>query len=202
MMPMMKGACRSVQYLLLVMLAGSCAVQEKKTETVGPAAEQASAEIIYVDAEVQKSFDQGVQLLQAGEADAAISVLKTVVAREQRLTAPYVNLALAYQQKGDDKQAESYLQQALAIDSTQPQASNQLGLLYRKQGKFKQARDIYKKALAKHPEYLPVIRNLGILCDIYLRDLDCALEQYEKLQQLLPDDKTVKIWIADLKARM
>ena len=201
MMSMMNGASRSALSLLLL-LASSCAVQEKKTETAEPATEAASAEIIYVDAGVQKSFDQGVQLLQAGEADAAISVLKTVVAREQRLTAPYVNLALAYQQKGDDKQALGYLQQALAIDSAQPQASNQLGLLYRKQGKFGQAREIYKKALAKHPEYLPLIRNLGILCDIYLRDADCALEQYEKLQQLLPDDRTVKIWIADLKARM
>ena len=189
---------------VLAAFVSSCAVQDKKpdAEPAETKAAQDNTEVIYVDAEVQKSFDQAMQLLQSGNVDAAIPVLKSVIAREQRLAAPYVNLALAYLKKGDEKQAQDYLQQALAIDKSQPQANNQLGLLYRKQGKFKEARTLYQNALASHPEYLPVIRNLGILCDIYLRDLDCALEQYEKLQEQMPDDKTIKIWIADLKARM
>ena len=204
---MMQRLNRYQKALLGCVLAGfvsSCAVQDKKpdAEPAETKAAQDKTDVIYVDAEVQKSFDQAMQLLQGGNVDAAIPVLKSVIAREQRLAAPYVNLALAYLKKGDEKQAQDYLQQALAIDKSQPQANNQLGLLYRKQGKFKEALKVYKNALAAHPEYLPVIRNLGILCDIYLRDLDCALEQYEKLQEQMPDDKTIKIWIADLKARM
>lgn len=192
------------QFLCCCMLAfmvSSCAVQSTKTATE-PVPARDKAEIIHVDKDVQKRFDQAVQLLRAGEVDAAIPVLESVLEREQRLAAPYVNLALAYRQKGNDKQVQQNLMKALAIDSTQPQANNQLGLLYRKQGKFEQAREAYHAALEAHPEYLPAIRNLGILCDIYLRDPDCALEQYEKLQQKMPEDKTIKIWIADLKARM
>ncbi len=181
-------------------LLGSCAVQTKKPVTDATAQEK--VQVIIVDTEVQSWFDQALQALRKGELDTGIALLERVTAAEQRLAAPYVNLALAWLKKGDEKKAEDLLQKALKIDALQPQANNQLALLYRKQGKLKQARSLYEAALEASPDYLPAIRNLGILCDIYLRDLDCALEQYETLQQLQPEDKTVKIWLADLRARM
>ena len=141
-------------------------------------------------------------MLQEEQYDAAISVLKAVVEQEQRLTAPYINLAMAYRQKGDDKLAEENLLKALAIDSAQPVANNELGIIYRKQGRFTDAKKAYINVLSEYPDYLPVIKNLGILCDIYMRDPQCALEQFEKYQQQVPDDKTIKVWIADLKTRM
>ncbi len=129
-------------------------------------------------------------------------MLNSVVEREKRLTAPYINLAMAYRHKGDEKLAEENLLKALAIDNTQPVASNELGIIYRKQGRFKDAKKVYITALSEYPDYLPVIKNLGILCDIYMRDPQCALEQFEKYQQQVPDDKTIKVWIADLKTRI
>lgn len=160
------------------------------------------AEDVEVSADVQRSFDQALLLLQEEQYDAAISVLKAVVEQEQRLTAPYINLAMAYRQKGDDKLAEENLLKALAIDSAQPVANNELGIIYRKQGRFTDAKKAYINVLSEYPDYLPVIKNLGILCDIYMRDPQCALEQFEKYQQQVPDDKTIKVWIADLKTRM
>lgn len=157
---------------------------------------------IAVSSDVQKAFDQALQLLQKEQYDDAITLLNTVVEREKRLTAPYINLAMAYRQKGDDKQAEKNLLKALAIDNTQPIANNELGIIYRKQGRFADAKKVYITALTEYPDYLPVIKNLGILCDIYMRDPQCALEQFEKYQQQVPDDKTIKVWIADLKARI
>lgn len=160
------------------------------------------AEDVEVSADVQRSFDQALLLLKEEQYDAAISVLQSVVEQEQRLTAPYINLAMAYRQKGDDKLAEENLLKALAIDSAQPVANNELGIIYRKQGRFSDAKNAYINVLAEYPDYLPVIKNLGILCDIYMRDPQCALEQFEKYQQQVPDDKTIKVWIADLKTRM
>ena len=55
--------------------------------------------------------------------------------------------------------------------------------------------------LFRSPEYLPAIKNLGILCDIYLHDMDCALKQYERFLEYVPDDKTVAIWVADIKRK-
>lgn len=157
---------------------------------------------IAVSSDIQKEFDQALQLLQQEQYDDAITLLNTIVEREKRLTAPYINLAMAYRQKGDDKQAEENLLKAIAIDNTQPIANNELGIIYRKQGRFADAKKVYVTALSEYPDYLPVIKNLGILCDIYMRDPQCALEQFEKYQQQVPDDKTIKIWIADLKARI
>ena len=157
---------------------------------------------IAVSSDVQKTFDQALQLLQQEQYDDAITLLNTVIEREKRLTAPYINLAMAYRQKGDDKQAEENLLKALAIDNTQPVANNELGIIYRKQGRFADAKNVYTNALTEYPDYLPVIKNLGILCDLYLRDAQCALEQFETYREQVPDDKTIEIWIADLKTRM
>ena len=181
-------------FCFLIVLSG-CATQSGVSSRV-------KAKDVEVSADVQREFDQALTLLHQEQYDAAISVLSSVVEREQRLAAPYINLAMAYRHKGDDKLAEENLLKALAIDNTQPVANNELGIIYRKQGRFEDAKKAYTTALAEHPDYLPVIKNLGILCDIYMRDPQCALEQFEKYQQQMPEDKTIEVWIADLKARM
>ena len=65
-----------------------------------------------MSSDVQKTFDEALQLLQQEQYDDAIKLLNSVVDREKRLTAPYINLAMAYRQKGNDKQAEDYLLKA------------------------------------------------------------------------------------------
>lgn len=156
---------------------------------------------VVVDASVQEMFDKALIALNASEYDTAISLLKEVIVSEQRLVAPYVNLGMAYQRKGDNTLAEEFLRKAVQIDLGHPVANNELGMLYRKLGRFDDARHAYNNALSQHPEYLPAIKNLGILCDIYLHDMDCALKQYERFIEYVPDDKTVAIWIADIKRK-
>jgi len=155
-----------------------------------------------VSSDVQRTFDQSLQLLQEEQYETAIPLLNSVIEQEQRLTAPYINLAMAYRHTGNEKLAEENLLKALAIDEAQPVANNELGIIYRKQGRFTDAKQVYINALSEYPDYLPVIKNLGILCDIYMQDPQCALEQFEKYQQFVPEDKTVKVWIADLKTRI
>ena len=78
----------------------------------------------------------------------------------------------------------------------------ELGLVYRKTGRYKEARTLYESLLSMYPDYLPAHKNLGVLCDIYIQDLRCALDQYQAYLDGMPDDEKVKIWVADVKSRM
>jgi tetratricopeptide (TPR) repeat protein len=74
--------------------------------------------------------------------------------------------------------------------------------LYRKTGRIAEARAIYEKAIARFPGYYPLHKNLGILCDLYLNDPACALEQYGIYSKAMPEDAQVILWIADVRARL
>lgn len=155
-----------------------------------------------VDSDVESDFYSAVELMKQEQYAQAIDVLKSVIEREPRLPAPYVNIAIAYNRTGKTGDAESNLINALKLDIGHPVANNELGLLYRKAGKFNAAHTAYTNAIRQHPEYLPAKRNLGVLCDLYMHDYQCALEQYEDYLELQPDDKNVAIWIADVKSRL
>lgn len=184
--------------VILSLLVVSC-VKDVKQDDSSVFKKQANVEI---DSDIEDTFNTALIHLKAEEYDQAIGLLEQVIAEEKRVAAPYVNLGIAYDRKGDKKSAEKYLLEAVNVDLTHPVANNQLGLLYRKQGRFDDARKAYTNALTQYPDYLPVIKNLGILCELYIRDLPCALAQYEHYQSLEPDDKTMKIWISDLSRRV
>ena len=80
-------------------------------------------------------------------------------------------------------------------------ASNELAMLYRKTGRFAEARSTYEGVLARYPNFAMMHKNLGVLCDLYLRDYECAVCHYMRYSAIAPDDKDVKIWIADLQKR-
>ena len=155
-----------------------------------------------VDPDVELDFKNAIVLMKQGNNAQAVTVLKSVIEREKRLPAPFVNIAIAYNKLGETKAAEENLIKALKLDIGHPVANNELGLLYRKTGKFNAARTAYQNAIKEHPDYLAAKRNLGVLCDLYMHDFECALEQFEDYLELKPDDKTVAIWVADVKRRL
>ncbi|HKL48201.1 MAG TPA: tetratricopeptide repeat protein, partial [Desulfuromonadales bacterium] len=97
--------------------------------------------------------------------------------------------------------AEKHLKAALQLVPAHPVASNEYGLLLRRTGRFTEARAIYERSLERFPGYLPVRKNLGILCELYLGDPGCALEQYEIYSEARPEDKEIETGIADLRLR-
>ncbi len=186
---------------LLAVFLFACAGGEVKQEA-GVSLISKKVDHVDVDSDVEFDFKSAIALMQQEHYAQAVPVLKSVIEREKRLPAPYVNIAIAYNKLGDKKAAEENLISALKLDIGHPVANNELGLLYRKTGKFNAARTAYENAIKEHPEYLPAIRNLGVLCDLYMHDFECALEQFEDYLELEPDDKTVAIWVADVKRRL
>jgi tetratricopeptide (TPR) repeat protein len=155
-----------------------------------------------MDAESREAFERAVALMNDGKNNEAIELLEKVVERSPGVTAPYINLAKAYLRIGKPQPAEQHLKTALGLVPNHPAAGNEYGLLLRKSGRFTEAREIYEKALSGFPDYLPVRKNLGILCDLYLNDPECALRQFELYSEGAPADGQVKIWIAELRLRL
>ncbi|MCW9048683.1 MAG: tetratricopeptide repeat protein [Gammaproteobacteria bacterium] len=193
------GVLRAIVVVLLVIVQVSCVMESTKPSITES---RSKFDQIEIDSDVEDDFNAALSHLKAEEYDDAIQLLEKVIAVENRVPAPFINLGMAYSKKGDDVSAEKHLLSAVKIELTNPVANNQLGLLYRKKGKFDDAKKAYTNALTEYPDYLPVVKNLGILCELYMRDFPCALEQYEHYLSLQPDDKTMKIWISDLSRRI
>lgn len=152
--------------------------------------------------EVRVDFGAAMSFIKAGEYARGIVLLNKVTESEKNNAVPYINLAIAYGKVGDLKSAEENLKLALKIDPENPVASNEYAMLYRKTGRFIEARQLYERVLKKFPGFYMARKNLGILCDLYMRDYACALKQYEIYVDAMPDDKAVKIWIADVQKRL
>ena len=154
-----------------------------------------------MDGQLRADFEQAGAMIKEAKYDKAIELLEKVVAGSPAMTAPHINLAIAFSRVNKPEQAEQHLKKALGLIPEHPVASNEYGLLLRKAGRFAESRLIYEKALAAFPEYQPIHRNLGILCDLYLKDSACAVEHYEIYDRAMPKDQMVKLWLADLNAR-
>ncbi len=155
-----------------------------------------------LNAASRHDFDRAVEAMSRGDFDQAIELFNRVLDVSPGITAPHINIAMAYRKNDKPTPAEEHLKTALELVPGHPVASNEYGLLLRQSGRFAEARDIYAKALTKFPEYYPARRNLGILCDLYLNDQKCALAQYELYSEARPDDEQVKLWISELRLRL
>jgi Flp pilus assembly protein TadD len=151
---------------------------------------------------VQADFDKAVMLLQKEEYERGIRLLNRVVERSEKSITPYINLGIAYRKTGDIKRAEESLNKALKLNPVHPAANNEMGMVYRKTGRFSEARRTYERVLERFPNFYPARKNLGILCDLYINDLRCAMANYEIYNKADPGDKSVVMWIADLRKRM
>ena len=155
-----------------------------------------------VDEETRLRYDDAQRRLEQGSLQEGVAELHVVVETAPDLAAPQIDLGIAYHLSGDLEAAESHLDQALVLNPEHPVAHNELGIIYRKTGRFAEAKKSYQAALAIYPGYHHARRNLAILCDLYLGDLKCALENYEAYMSTVPGDAEAEIWIADLRYRM
>jgi Flp pilus assembly protein TadD len=155
-----------------------------------------------VSSDVRLDYDQALVFLEQGQHDPGVTLLEAVVEAAPHLSAPRVDLAIAYHRVGKLDDAEINLKLALEVNPNHPIAHNELGIVYRKTGRFAEARRSYEAALVTYPGYHYARRNLGVLCDLYLADLSCALRNYEAYMETVPSDDEASMWIADIRYRL
>ncbi len=154
-----------------------------------------------IGANVRADYETALTLLEQGRHDEGVALLQDVAEQAPQFSAPRIDLGVAYHRAGDLEAAERNLLQALAQNRDHPIAHNELGIIYRKTGRFAEARQAYEDALAIYPGYHFARRNLAVLCDLYLGDLDCALQHYEAYMATVPSDDEASMWIADIRNR-
>ena len=155
-----------------------------------------------IDSKVRGDYDRAMTLLEQGDATEGIELLEQVAETAPELSAPHIDLGVASHQAGDLEAAERHLKRALEANPRHPTAHNELGIVYRKTARFADARRSYEAALDVYPGYHYARRNLGVLCDLYLADQQCALENYEAYMTLVLGDPEVEMWLKDLRYRM
>jgi len=159
-------------------------------------------EEVRISSDVRTDYQDALNLFEQGQHEQGIVLLQRVVGEAPQLSAPHIDLGVAYHRAGNLDKAEAHLQKALELSPEHPVVHNEMGIVYRKTGRFDEARYSYEKALAIYPGFHFARRNLAVLCDLYLADLDCALANYQAYIQTAPDDEEAAIWIADISNRI
>jgi len=194
--------CRLVLFASLTLLA-ACA-GNVPTKSDSQTSEQISksdqaGKPDQLDARARADFSAAMLAIKTVEYEKTIRLLNKVTEESPNNPVPFINLAIIHKIMKNNPLAEKNLNIAIQLDPFNPVANQELALLYRKTGRFTEARQVYEKILTKYPNFTMARKNLGILCDLYMRDYKCAIRNYEIYSAAKPDDAPVKIWIADLK---
>ena len=151
----------------------------------------------------QLAYEEAIVAMKSGAIDKALKLLTRLSKDAPDKPRMFTNLGLAHFQLQQPELAEQAFQSAIARDPNDAVAHNHLGILQRRQGRFQDALQEYQRAIKIDSKYAHAHLNLGILFDLYLQDLNKALQQYRKYQKLTSDENTqVAGWIIDIERRL
>jgi len=188
---LLRGTLFSV---IMALLLSACSVTQEDTPS------DANNKISPANIE---ALSEAISTMKSGDSKKARTQLLELINQQPNISNAHVNLGITFIKDKSFSEAENSFNRALKINPDNIYALNQLGFLHRKQGHFARAKASYEKAIDIKPDYAYAHLNLGILYDLYLYDLEKAIEQYKIYQELSKDeDKQVNKWIFDLERRL
>ncbi len=158
---------------------------------------------IQINAEIKSSYKKVSVLNKQKKYTEAILLLDNIQTKYPQLSGPsYQKARLYFNQNKLDLAIES-VDFSLLNNTRNYYSLNLKGIILREQGKFEEARELYFMAIEAYPAYPSSHLNLGVLADLYLRDLPLALLQYREYMKLTShQDKKVANWVLELERRI
>ena len=105
----------------------------------------------------------GLAQLENGDLDAATDSLRQAVFLGENHSESHFNLALVYERRGLDADAEREMLASLRLNPAEPDARNALGVIYAHEGKTVSASLIWRELIREVPDYRSAQTNLALL---------------------------------------
>ena len=172
--------------------------------TVTPQSEvEESASQVNVPPEAKAEFTRALEMVKASQHGVALQLFQQLAQRYPQLAGIHVNIGIIHLQNNKTENAIAALKRAVQVNPENASAHHHLGIAYRQTGQFTAAKASYLQALKINSDYANAHLNLAILYDLYLQQLEPALEHYQHFQRLSgTEDKKVANWIIDLTRRI
>jgi len=208
-----------VALLTLSLLLSSCSTLDSGSSSTKPPTESEAAKTgvtpvkaftgvdpmadIQINAEIKKTYKDVAAMNRLKNYSQAISLLSIIQVKYPQLSGPDYQKARIYFNQGKFDQALIAIDSSLKNNQRNYYSLNLKGIILREQGEFDEAREIYLIAIEIYPPYPNSHLNLGVLADIYMRELSLALIQYREYMALVGgQDKTVANWVLELERRV
>lgn len=148
-------------------------------------------------------FNEAIIAAKDGDTEKAIVLFEKVTHENPGFSVAYTDLGLQYLKKENMEAAEQAFEKAISLNPSDFVAYNHRGIIMRRRGDFSGAKEMYQAAIELSPDYANAYLNIAVLYDIYLYDLERAMQHYKKYQSLISNsDKLVGKWIVDLQRRI
>lgn len=174
--------CFKYSYLALCLIVVACSGGQNIKQAAQDAAQ--TSQETEASVSVRESFAEAQRLLDRNDYQAAIDILEQINTQNDQLAGVHANLGIAYGQLAQYDAAKQALQTAVALNSEDSQILNAMALAYRNSGEFVLAKETYMQNVDLNPDNARTHFNLGILCDIYMNDLPCAIENYKAYEAI------------------
>lgn len=138
----------------------------------------------------------GDALISANRARDAVTAARAALRRDERFVPAMVVLVKANLQLGLTEQARSILEQAAAIDDTNPTVHFLRGNDNLEQGQLAPALQEFRRAVELRPDYADARMSLGLLL-LQGGNYDEAVQQFEAAARLAPERLAVHLGLGD-----
>ena len=168
-----------------------------------PGAGKAQQSAEPVTALAPQNYENAISAIKTGKTKEAEKLFIDITETNPEFSNAHTNLGLLYLNNKQMDKAEDALRKAISLNPADSVAYNHLGIVLREKGNFTESKAMYLQAIKHKSDYAIAYLNLGILYDLYLQELNDALDHYKQYQTMTNNnDKLVDKWIIDLEHRI